>query len=141
MTPRNNAAWLSSPKKSALDIGPAKYPSPGENEIFVKNNAIAINPMDWMIQSMGVELFSWLQYPYIGGTDVADTVVEVGPGVINLKAGDRVTGLASGFEAREGALQEYNVSRANITTKIPVELDFTEAAVLPLGLCTTTVAH
>jgi NADPH:quinone reductase-like Zn-dependent oxidoreductase len=107
----------------------------GAGEIIVKAAAIAINPMDWFIQVMGERLFSFLKYPYCGGDDVAGTVVEVGSGVNNFKPGDRVFGVAPGFDAREGAFQEYVVLKAKVTAPIPTHLGFEQASVLPLGIC------
>jgi NADPH:quinone reductase-like Zn-dependent oxidoreductase len=118
-----------------MEVGPAEYPTVGEGEIIVKASAIAINPMDWFIQIMGEKLFSFLKYPYCGGDDVAGTVVEVGSGVTNFKPGDRVFGVDPGFDAREGAFQEYVVLKANATAHIPADATFEQASVLPLAIC------
>jgi NADPH:quinone reductase-like Zn-dependent oxidoreductase len=118
-----------------MEVGPAEYPTVGDGELIVKAAAIAINPMDWYIQIMGERLFSFLQYPYCGGDDVAGTIVEVGSTVSNFKAGDRVFGVAPGFAAREGAFQEYVVLKAAVTSHIPDSVTFEQASVLPLGIC------
>ncbi|SPQ23141.1 01115b18-6811-4f7b-83d0-2e876b7043d9 [Thermothielavioides terrestris] len=136
MAPSNVAAWLPSPRARPLKVDNAEYPTVGDNEIVVKVSAVALNPMDWLIQVLGENLFSWLQYPYIGGTDAAGTVVEVGGSVTKYKVGDRVVGLAAGFTPREGAFQDYVVLRANASAPIPDNLSFEDAVVLPLGLCT-----
>ncbi|KAK5273878.1 hypothetical protein LTR99_000867 [Exophiala xenobiotica] len=135
MAPINKAAWISRPRALPMEVGPAVYPTVGEGEIIVKVSAIAINPMDWMIQTMGEKLFSFLKYPYCGGDDVAGTVVEVGSGVADFKPGARVFGVAPGFDAREGAFQDYVVLRANATAHIPVDGSFAQACVLPLAIC------
>ncbi|RAL03355.1 zinc-binding alcohol dehydrogenase family protein [Aspergillus ibericus CBS 121593] len=71
-----------------------------------------------MPQIQGTSLmFRWLTYPCILGTDVAGEVVEVGPGVTQYQMGDRVLGMASGF-------QRYVVLATHM------------AAVLPLGIAT-----
>ncbi len=47
--PTNSAAWLGA-KQARLEVKPAPYTHPRENEIIVKNHAVAINPLDWIIQ-------------------------------------------------------------------------------------------
>lgn len=136
MAPTNKAAWLPAALAHPMKVDAAEYPLIGDNEIVVKVSAIALNPMDWLIQALGEQLFSWLQYPYVGGTDVAGTVVELGSQVTKYKLGDRVLGLATGFTPREGAFQTYTVLRSNVSTHIPDNLSFRDATVLPLGLCT-----
>ena len=69
--PSNVAAWLTVSQATPLEIKPAPYTSPGENEILVKNGAVAINPVDWAIQARGNDMFSWVHYPAILGGDVA----------------------------------------------------------------------
>lgn len=62
-SPFNTAAWLTAARATPLEIKAAPYTPPGENEILIKNGAVAINPVDWAIQARGNALFSWLQYP------------------------------------------------------------------------------
>jgi NADPH:quinone reductase-like Zn-dependent oxidoreductase len=119
-----------------MEVGPAEYPTVGDGEVIVKATTIAINPADWLIQTMGDQLFSFLKYPYCSGIDVAGTIVEVGNGVNNFKPGDGVFGAALGLDAREGAFQEYVVLKANVTALIPSHLSFEQTSVLPLGICT-----
>lgn len=57
-TPYNEAAWLTSVEATPLVVKSAPYTSPKENEIVVKNGAVAINPIDWAIQAMGSLGFS-----------------------------------------------------------------------------------
>lgn len=133
MAPTNKAAWIPAARAHPMEVGPAEYPTVGAGELIVKAAAIAVNPMDWFIQIMGDQLFSFLKYPYCGGDDVAGTVVEVGSGVNNFKVGDRVFGVAPGFGAREGAFQEYVVLKAVVTSPIPASVTFEQASVLPLA--------
>ncbi|MCJ1378638.1 hypothetical protein MMC17_001737 [Xylographa soralifera] len=144
--PSNTAAYQTAAKANPLKIGPAPYTSPGSNEIVIKNAAVAINPVDWMLQAQGDFLFSWIEYPAIFGTDVAGEVVEVGQGVTLFKVGDRVLGHAQGTDkifntsakngAAHGAFQHYVVLQAHMASKIPSTLSYEDAAVIPLGLST-----
>jgi len=136
MTPSNKAAILTEARAHPMEVEMVDYPTAGTDEVIVKVSAIAINPMDHAIQTLGLNLFPWLQYPYIGGTDVAGTVVEAGSKVTSTKVGDRVLGLAVSFVPREGAFQAYVVLKSNLVSVLPPTLPFADAAVLPLGLAT-----
>ncbi|OLN97906.1 Zinc-binding alcohol dehydrogenase domain-containing protein cipB 1 [Colletotrichum chlorophyti] len=126
-----------------LELAPAPYTPAAENEIVIRNRAVAINPVDRFKQESGDLLYGWVKYPMILGNDVAGHVVEVGPGVSakRFKVGDRVLGHAVGLDKRskktsEGGFQDYVVLRANLTSPIPDSMTFQEACVLPLGAST-----
>ncbi|TVY87702.1 Dehydrogenase, partial [Lachnellula willkommii] len=133
--PSNTAAWLTKVGAIPLDVKPAPYTPPTEHQIVIKNKAVAINPADWAIQKKGDMLFPWLAYPYIGGSDVAGEVAEIGSGVTRFKVGDRVFGLALCLSG-EGAFQEYTVLRDHMTCHVPAGLSYETASVIPLGLAT-----
>jgi NADPH:quinone reductase-like Zn-dependent oxidoreductase len=134
--PFNTAAWQMAAKATQFEIKAAPFWTPGENEIVVKNAAVAINPIDGNLQS-----FAWfpLNYPTILGQDVAGEVVEVGSGVSRFKKGDRVLGHAVGVATKreqDNAFQSYTVLQTNMASPIPSSISFERAAVLPLGLST-----
>ncbi len=136
----NNAAWLTK-AYGKLEVKPAPYTPPGENEMVVKNHAVAINPVDWYKQRVGNFIFSWVKYPFILGGDVAGEIVEVGKRVQRFKVGDRVLAQALGMDrncnrAAEGAFQQYTVVRANLAAPIPDNMSYERAVVLPLTLAT-----
>lgn len=142
--PASTAAWMRE-RRGAIEIGPATYTPPREQEIVVKNHAVAVNPLDWQIQRAGNFLYRWLKYPAVLGTDLAGEVVEVGTGVTRFKVGDRVLGHAVGVERdhnspAEGAFQAHTVLQANMTAPIPASLPYENAAVLPLALSTAACA-
>lgn len=143
--PSNQAAWLTAKSVKPLEVKSAPYTPPGENEIVVKNGAVAINPIDWLKQILGDLLFSWIKYPFVLGSDLAGEVVEVGTGVTRFKVGDRVLGHAVGTDARsnksaEGAFQIYTVLRTNLASPIPSSMPYENACVLPLCLSTAACA-
>ncbi|KAI2466264.1 GroES-like protein [Annulohypoxylon bovei var. microspora] len=140
MAPTNKAATLTEPKAYPIKVDSLPYPIAKDGEVIVKVAAAAVNPMDWYIQILGKDLFDWLQYPYVGGSDIAGTVVEVGPNVNKFKTGDRVVGLAAGFEPRFGGYQHYAALEIKTVVPIPTDLDFVDASVLPLGLATAACA-
>ena len=138
--PKNEAAWLVAEHR-ALEVKEAPYTEPGAGEILVKNHAVAVNPVDWMIPYLGKRLFSWIEYPFVLGSDLAGEVVAVGSDVTNVKVGDRVLAMAAGAakqrnRAAEGAFQAYTIALSRLTTVIPDNLSFVDAAVVPLGLTT-----
>ncbi|KLU92561.1 hypothetical protein MAPG_11506 [Magnaporthiopsis poae ATCC 64411] len=137
MAPVNKAAIIPQPRARPMRVDTVEYPTVQDKEIVVRVSAVAVNPVDWMIQDLGENLFPWLQYPLVTGCDVAGTVEHVGAGVTaGFKKGDRVLGLAAGLDSREGAFQDYVPIAANLAARIPDSLPFTDAAVLPLGLAT-----
>ena len=131
MAPSNTAAWLTSDKITPLKVDTAPYQSPSSDELVIRNHALAINPVDWAMQTMGNSFFPWLKYPHILGHDVAGEVVEVGSSITRFKPGDRVLALAT-----YGGFQEYVVGPGNLTSAIPDSLAYEKACVLPLGLST-----
>ncbi len=95
--PTNTAAWLPA-KHARLEVGPAPYTPPAEGEIVVENHAVAINPLDWILQLVGNVIFRWIDYPFVLGADLAGEVVEVGAGVSRFQVGDRVLAHAVGTD-------------------------------------------
>ena len=70
----NAAAWITAPKATPFEIKPAPLGVPKENQILVKNHAVAINPIDGKVQHLAIYP---IEYPSILGQDVAGKVVVV----------------------------------------------------------------
>jgi NADPH:quinone reductase-like Zn-dependent oxidoreductase len=131
--PTNTAAWINTPKMKPLEIKEAPLGNPAENQILVKNHAIALNPIDCKLQNLAIYP---LEYPTILGQDVAGEVVAIGPNVTRFKVGDRVTGLTAGFATKqndEKAFQSYTILRTYLVSEIPQSLSYEDAVVLPLA--------
>lgn len=58
--PTNTAAWINR-KHARLDVAPAPYTAPGDDQIVVRNRAVAINSLDWIIQVEGNVTYGWLK--------------------------------------------------------------------------------
>jgi len=132
----NSAAWLTEAKAHPFQVKEAPFYTPEASEILVKNHAVAINPVDGSLQSK-----AWwpMNYPTILGQDVAGEVVSVGPDVTRFKVGDRVVGHAVGMATKrtqDNAFQAYTILQTNMTSKLPENITYENAAVLPLGLST-----
>lgn len=143
--PTNHAAYLPSRLASSLSVSTAPYTPATADTLVVRVRAVAINPVDWLIQRRGNLMFTWLEYPFILGFDVAGEVVEVGSSVASFRVGDRVGGFANGTDkpvndAAQGGFQEYVVLQPDVTFQIPDIMSFEEAAVIPLGLVTAIAA-
>lgn len=129
----------------ALHVGPAAAPTPEAHQIVVRNRAVAINPVDWIVQTIGAAIYPWLRRPAVLGEDVAGEVVAVGSGVTRFRVGDRVLGLAVGTEKdrnrpEEGGFRSSTVLFEDLAAPIPEGMDATHAVVLPLTLSTAATA-
>lgn len=89
MPAENRAAWMPEARSSPLVVRNAPFPTPGEDEIIVKNACVAINPVDYKLQEWD---FMNLQYPAILGQEVAGEVVAIGAQVRSFYIGQRVIG-------------------------------------------------
>lgn len=136
MTDILKAAWQPEPG-AALNIETVDETMPGENEIAVRNAALAINPADWLLQAQSIG--DWMQYPMILGNDVAGEVVAVGSGVMRFAVGDRVLGQAVGCwtnSPAKGGFQTRTILDTNMASPIPNGMEYTDACVLPAGVGT-----
>jgi NADPH:quinone reductase-like Zn-dependent oxidoreductase len=137
--PANQAAWLTADKAYPLEVKEAPYPVPEPNEIVIQARAVAINPVDWAIQAMGLERLPFLTFPRIWGMDLAGTVMEVGSAVIRFKPGDRVLSYPDAMKkTAAGAFQLFVVAQDNLTSPFPANVSFETASVLPACLSVAT---
>ncbi|VDC02990.1 unnamed protein product [Peniophora sp. CBMAI 1063] len=114
-------------------IGTRPIPSPGPGQVLVKVHSAALNPVD-NLQFFG-PIVQWYGYPAVPGSDGAGTIEEVGEGVTGFEKGDRVI-FPCFWIADRGTLQQYALSDAVRTAKIPSKLSFDDAATIPLCLAT-----
>lgn len=62
-------------------------PDPGPEQLLVKIDSAALNPLDWKIRNYGLHV---KDFPAILGVEAAGTVKAVGTNVSGLEKGDRV---------------------------------------------------
>lgn len=144
MAPTNQAAWLVAQQRP-LEVKPSPYTRPDSKQMVVKNSAVAVNPIDWAKQFVGVKKWEWQASPWIIGEDVAGEVVEIGDEITRFKVGDRVIAHAVGFyvfgnRVEEGCFQLYTIVRENMTAPIPDSLSFEKASVIPLACSAASCA-
>ncbi|TVU13832.1 hypothetical protein EJB05_37263 [Eragrostis curvula] len=113
-------------------------PSAKKNEVLLKLEAAAINPVDWKIQQGLLRPLLPRKFPFIPVTDVAGVVVDVGPGVNGFKAGDQVVAMLNSLSG--GGLAEYAVASESLTVKRPPEVSAAEGAGLPIAAGTALQA-
>ena len=93
---KNHAAWIDA-THGPLMVRDAPTGEPGPGQVLVRNHAIAVNPVDWIIQVAGGLAYRWLTYPAVLGSDVAGEVVAVGGDVSRFGVGDRVLAHVVGY--------------------------------------------
>jgi NADPH:quinone reductase-like Zn-dependent oxidoreductase len=100
------------------------------DEILVQVHAAGLNPIDYMIPKGTFKTMLKLQLPATLGSDLAGVVVAVGSRVTRFKSGDAV--FASVFGLATGALAEFAIVPENAAAHKPANLDFAQAASIPM---------
>ncbi|WP_412933620.1 zinc-binding alcohol dehydrogenase family protein [Microbacterium jepli] len=136
----NSAAWIDAPYAD-LSVRHAPMPTAGRHQLVIAVRALAVNPLDAIIQSNGRVMYGWLRYPVVLGEDVAGVVVDVGAETSDFSAGDRVVSYAMGLErgrdaVTESGFQAFVAVDAALTSPLPEATAFEDAAVMPLALST-----
>ncbi|MGI8589891.1 MAG: quinone oxidoreductase family protein, partial [Nakamurella sp.] len=108
-------------------------PTPGPGQVSINVAYAGINFMDVMTRR-GDPGYAPLGWPLVPGLEVAGTVRAAGPGVCNLRVGDRVAAKVSG-----GGLAEIVVADSNLVAPAPERLDLSAAAAAPLMLATAVL--
>ena len=116
------------PDQIAFTDAPRPVPKP--DEILVQVHAAGLNPIDNMIPKGTFKPILRFQLPATLGSDLAGVVVEVGSRVTRFKPGDAV--FASIFDLGAGALAEFVRVPANAAALKPPNLDFVQAASIPM---------
>lgn len=139
-----------------LRLEEVPVPTPAPGQVLVRVGACALNYLD--IWSRRGQPRPTSHLPHIPGCDVAGEVAELGPGVTGVTAGDRVMinpGLSCGRcpaclsgrdnlcrhygvlgVATPGGYAEYVVVPAANLVPMPADLDFVDAAAIPLVFIT-----
>ncbi|SJL15756.1 related to Zn-dependent oxidoreductases [Armillaria ostoyae] len=107
---------------------------PQHGEVLLKVEYASMVAFDTYITDLG---YATDTFPMVLGSNAAGTVVELGPGVDDLKIGDRVTAFAyQGFRSK--AMQEYSIQSRTVSTKdleiwpqVPDSMPLAAAATIP----------
>lgn len=106
--------------------------------VVVRVAAAGVNPADTYLRAGRFRFLRRLRLPFVPGSDVAGTVVEVGPGVGGVRVGDRVFAMLPAFVG--GGYAEYAAVPERDLAPIPGGLDLHEAAGVPLAALTALQA-
>lgn len=110
----------------------ADIPKPAlkPDEILVRVHAAGLNPIDTMIPKGSFKPILRFQLPATLGSDLAGVVVETGNRVTRFKVGDAI--FASVFDLGTGSLAEFAVVPESAAALKPLNLDFVQAASIPM---------
>ncbi len=116
-----------------LHVADIPEPVPGAGEVKVRVRAASLNPIDWKNRAGEMRWLPIVRGPPRGtGCDVAGEIVGVGSGAAPRHVGERVFGATSPL-ARDGTFAEYAVIPVASVAPIPDNLDFVQAAALPIA--------
>ncbi|KIK55242.1 hypothetical protein GYMLUDRAFT_121076, partial [Collybiopsis luxurians FD-317 M1] len=104
-------------------------PQAAPGELVVKVESVALNPVDWKIQSSGFIVSS---YPAVLGTDIAEDIEQVGEGVKGWEKGDGL--FFQGFfnPPDRGGFQQYMTIPADLVAR--VYYTYSQGTSIPIAL-------
>ena len=112
--------------QSLLDV---ELPTPvaGEHDLLVRVEAVSVNPVDTKLRAPKPQVET---SPRVLGYDAAGVVEAVGSAVAGFQPGDRV--YYAGDVTRPGSNAQFQAVDARLAALMPHNLDFADAAALPL---------
>lgn len=119
-----------SDENSLIDIE-LPVPEPAGRDILVEVKAVSVNPVDVKVRAHRSPQNG---QPVVLGWDAAGIVVKAGPEARLFKPGDRV--YYAGAINRQGSNAEFQLVDERVVGRMPTNLDFPEAAALPLTTIT-----
>jgi len=123
-----------------MNIEEIGQPAVADDELLVRVRYSSVNPIDWKIRNGSLRLLVRSRFPMTLGFDIAGEVVDEGRSVRGFKGGDRVLGMLS--LGQRGAYAEYVRTRENNVVMMSGNIDFREAAAIPLaGLTAYQALH
>ncbi|MBQ4769756.1 zinc-binding dehydrogenase [Pectobacterium versatile] len=117
-------------KHPELGFDDVDYPSLNADEILVNVYAVGLNPIDNMIPTGIFKPVLHFTLPATLGSDLSGVVIAVGSSVTRFAPGDEI--FASIFDRGTGSLAEFAVVPENAAAMKPANLDFVQAASLPM---------
>lgn len=117
-------------KSPEVGFAQVSLPDLKPNELLVEVHAAGINPIDNMIPTGIFKPVLKFQLPAVLGSDLAGVVTQVGSGVTGFKVGDAI--YASLFDLGTGSIAEFAVVTENAAALKPANLDFVQAASIPM---------
>lgn len=119
-----------SDENSLIDVN-LPVPEPAGRDILVEVKAVSVNPVDVKVRAYRTPQNG---QPVVLGWDAAGVVVKAGPDARLFKPGDRV--YYAGAINRHGSNAEFQLVDERVVGCMPGNLDFPQAAALPLTTIT-----
>lgn len=108
-------------------------PLVGPDTVLVETRAAGVNPVDWKVRRGYLQGAFPHHTPLISGWDVSGVVRAAGPAVTEYQPGDEVVGYVRKDHVQNGTYAEFVSAPDRTLAHKPRELEFTEAAGLPLA--------
>jgi alcohol dehydrogenase len=115
---------------TAMTLREVPDPAAEAGTVLIRVHAAGLNPIDYKVRQGKARLLHRLDLPLVAGSELAGVVDAVGPGVTRFAKGDRV--FARVDKSKLGAFADYAAVSETLVAKMPAELDFVQAAGLPL---------
>jgi len=106
-------------------------PEPEADEVLIEIHAAAVNPIDWKLRYGYLKEKLPLEFPIVLGWDAAGVVKKSGKDVESFQKGDRV--FVRPQLTNRGTYAEYTTAKEELVAKIPDNINFKEAAAVPLA--------
>ena len=116
-------------------LAEVELPTPkiGPDFVLVRTKAAGVNPVDWKIREGRLDGAHPSHFPLVPGWDVAGVVEAVGPAVTEFSVGDNVIGYVRRDHIQFGTYAELVSAPERTLALKPADLDWAEAAALPLA--------
>lgn len=114
-----------------IEIKEIEKPNPTDKQVLVENWASSINPFDFKVRNGNTPGLP-REFPVTIGGDFSGKIIEIGSLVKGLSIGDEIYGQASVFGGASGSMAEYLVANLGSIAIKPSNIDFAQAASLPL---------
>src|SRR5215472_6622769 len=114
-----------------LSLTDMPYPHAAQNDVIVGVHAAGFTPGELEWPSTWADRAGRDRTPSVPGHELSGVVVELGYGTTGLSVGQRVFGLTDW--ARDGSLAEYTAVETRNLAPLPIDIDHTVAAALPIS--------
>jgi NADPH:quinone reductase-like Zn-dependent oxidoreductase len=118
---------------NVLKMEDIPLPEPKDNEIVVRVMAASVNPVDYKIRSGKYPAVKKDQLPKVLGRDISGVVERVGSKIGKFKKGVAIYAMLG---SDIGGYAEYALVTEDEAAKKPAQLDFVQAAAVPLAALT-----
>ena len=128
MTPKMKAVLIREyGDNDVVKIESVDRPEPKAGEVRVKVHTAGVNPIDYKIRNGAGQRLGMTLPIHLGG-ELVGVIEQLGAGVEGFKRGDAIFGMV-----HTGAFAEYAVAKASDMVRKPSNLNFVQAAAVPLA--------